>query len=132
MVSGLVQKNGLRISISLQKIPSGSPSANQHQQSPVLLIVDRRDDPVTPLLNQWTYHAMIHELLGIENNRVDLRKAPGVSQEQKEIAISVVHDQFFAENLHSNFGDLGASRNFFFKHIFLFVLTLVLFELVVF
>lgn len=22
---------------------------------PVLLVIDRRDDPVTPLLNQWTY-----------------------------------------------------------------------------
>lgn len=23
--------------------------------APLLLVVDRRDDPVTPLLNQWTY-----------------------------------------------------------------------------
>jgi hypothetical protein len=23
--------------------------------TPVLLILDRRDDPVTPLLHQWTY-----------------------------------------------------------------------------
>ena len=34
-----------------------------------VLILDRRDDPVTPLLNCWTYQAMIHELLGIKNNR---------------------------------------------------------------
>ena len=34
-----------------------------------MLIVDRRDDPVTPLLAQWTYQAMVHELLGISNNR---------------------------------------------------------------
>jgi hypothetical protein len=34
-----------------------------------VLIVDRRDDPVTPLLAQWTYQAMVHELLGISNNR---------------------------------------------------------------
>lgn len=26
--------------------------------SPLLLIVDRRDDPVTPLLNQWTYQVL--------------------------------------------------------------------------
>ena len=44
---------------------------------PLLLIVDRRDDPVTPLLSQWTYQAMVHELVGISNNRVDLRGAPG-------------------------------------------------------
>lgn len=39
---------------------------------PLLLILDRRNDPVTPLLNQWTYQAMIHELIGIQNARVDL------------------------------------------------------------
>ncbi|KAK6018670.1 Sec1 family protein, partial [Ostertagia ostertagi] len=36
----------------------------------VLLIVDRSEDPVTPLLNQWTYEAMVHELITINNNRV--------------------------------------------------------------
>ena len=41
---------------------------------PILLIVDRRDDPVTPLLSQWTYQAMVHELLGIVNSRVNLSK----------------------------------------------------------
>jgi vacuolar protein sorting-associated protein 45 len=32
--------------------------------------VDRRNDPVTPLLSQWTYQAMVHELVGITNGRV--------------------------------------------------------------
>lgn len=26
--------------------------------SPLLLVIDRRDDPVTPLLNQWTYQVL--------------------------------------------------------------------------
>jgi hypothetical protein len=26
---------------------------------PVLLVIDRRDDPVTPLLNQWTYQVRL-------------------------------------------------------------------------
>ena len=30
----------------------------------VLLILDRNDDLVTPLMNQWTLQAMIHELCG--------------------------------------------------------------------
>src|SRR3990167_3528979 len=37
---------------------------------PVLLIIDRRSDPVTPLLMQWTYQAMVHEVFTITNNRV--------------------------------------------------------------
>ncbi|GFH21045.1 VPS33 protein, partial [Haematococcus lacustris] len=40
--------------------------------TPVLLILDRRDDPVTPLLTQWSYQAMIHELIGINDNTVKL------------------------------------------------------------
>lgn len=27
--------------------------------SPLLLVIDRRDDPVTPLLNQWTYQVLL-------------------------------------------------------------------------
>jgi Sec1 family len=48
------------------------------EPSPVILLLDRKDDPVTPLLSQWTYQAMVHELLGIEENRVDLKHVPGV------------------------------------------------------
>jgi hypothetical protein len=50
---------------------------------PILLLVDRRDDPVTPLLTQWTYQAMVHELLGIENGRVNLAGVPDVREEFK-------------------------------------------------
>ncbi|CAG0906121.1 unnamed protein product, partial [Cyprideis torosa] len=42
-----------------------------------LLILDRRNDPVTPLLNQWTYQAMVHEILGIHSNTVALPNAKG-------------------------------------------------------
>ena len=45
----------------------------------VLLILDRRDDPVTPLLTQWTYQAMVHELIGISDNKVSLGNKPNVS-----------------------------------------------------
>jgi vacuolar protein sorting-associated protein 45 len=50
---------------------------------PILLIVDRRDDPVTPLLTQWTYQAMVHELLGIHNGRVELTDVPDLRPEMK-------------------------------------------------
>ena len=60
-----------------------------------LIVLDRMEDPVTPLLSQWTYQvsfvfymflkssmnmtlfcsikAMVHEILGIKNNKVQLR-----------------------------------------------------------
>lgn len=34
---------------------SGLFDFRRMEVSPLLLVVDRRDDPVTPLLNQWTY-----------------------------------------------------------------------------
>jgi vacuolar protein sorting-associated protein 45 len=60
---------------------------------PILLIVDRRDDPLTPLLTQWTYQAMVHELLGIKNGRVDLSDVPDVRPELKVrfLAIARLH-----------------------------------------
>lgn len=76
---------------------------------PILLILDRRDDPITPLLTQWTYQAMVHELLGISNGRVDLSSVPDVRSELKEIALSQDQDPFFKKNMYQNFGDLGGN-----------------------
>ncbi|KAL7506650.1 hypothetical protein ACHAXN_003907 [Cyclotella atomus] len=75
----------------------------------LLLIVDRMDDPVTPLLSQWTYQAMVHELLGLNNSRVILRGAPNVSKDLEEVVLSSApgHDTFFASHRNSNFGELG-------------------------
>lgn len=69
----------------------------RQELNPMLLIVDRRDDPVTPLLNQWTYQAMVHELLTINNNRVDLSHVKGISKELTEVVLSAEHDEFYAK-----------------------------------
>lgn len=85
---------------------------------------DRRNDPVTPLLTQWTYQAMVHELLGIHNGRVrieqeeklELRVSSWLPRSSwrkltfvQDIVLSASSDPFFAQQLHANFGDLGAS-----------------------
>ncbi|CAG8796170.1 28788_t:CDS:10, partial [Dentiscutata erythropus] len=76
---------------------------------PILLILDRRNDPVTPLLSQWTYQAMVHELLGIHNGRVDLSDVPDIRPELKEIVLSRDQDPFYKKNMYLNIGDLGAN-----------------------
>ncbi|PKY46282.1 Sec1-like protein [Rhizophagus irregularis] len=76
---------------------------------PILLILDRRNDPVTPLLSQWTYQAMVHELLGIHNGRVDLSDVPDIRPELKEIVLSRDQDPFYKKNMYLNLGDLGAN-----------------------
>jgi len=76
---------------------------------PLLLILDRKDDPVTPLLLQWTYQAMVHELIGIDNNRVNLSHAPGIRKDLKQLVLSGAQDSFYRDNMFVNFGDLGAN-----------------------
>ncbi|CAK7565086.1 MAG: vacuolar protein sorting-associated protein 45 [Sporothrix epigloea] len=86
---------------------------------PILLILDRREDAVTPLLTQWTYQAMVHQLFGIRNGRVDLQvkgaagAGTGSSSDPgpdlREIVLSQDQDPFFKKNMYLNFGDLGSN-----------------------
>lgn len=107
----------------------------------LLLIIDRLDDPVTPLLSQWTYQvgpptrawvqtaalpgayktlicvrcrcqAMVHELLGIENNRVDLRSLGSkIAKENQELVLSAEQDAFFRAQMYSNYGARPAAHH---------------------
>ncbi|GAB6032401.1 vacuolar protein sorting-associated protein 45 [Chamberlinius hualienensis] len=79
----------------------------RNDTSPVLLIVDRRDDCLTPLLNQWTYQAIVHELLTINNNRVDLSNVPGITKELQQVVLSADHDEFYAKSMYLNFGEVA-------------------------
>ena len=83
--------------------------SSQKRSQPVCLILDRRDDPVTPLLTQWTYQAMVHELIGLDDNRVNLSMAKGIKKDMHEVVLSCVEDEFFNEHMYDNFGDLDAS-----------------------
>jgi vacuolar protein sorting-associated protein 45 len=85
----------------------------RHETPPLLLILDRRDDPVTPLLTQWTYHAMVHELIGTQNNRVKIGSSSGGSAispgAPQEVVLSAERDKWFKDNMFSNYGELGAN-----------------------
>ncbi|CAJ1974316.1 unnamed protein product [Sphenostylis stenocarpa] len=86
---------------------SGLFDFRRMEVSPLLLVIDRRDDPVTPLLNQWTYQAMVHELIGIQDNKVDLKSIGNFPKEQEEVVLSSEQDSFFKANMYENFGDIG-------------------------
>jgi hypothetical protein len=83
-----------------------------NDQSSVLVILDRKEDPVTPLLTQWTYQAMIHEFFGIKSNRVDLSKQLAASgkklkPENSNFVLSPFEDDFFQESMFLDLGELG-------------------------
>ncbi|GIL89317.1 hypothetical protein Vretimale_11146 [Volvox reticuliferus] len=75
---------------------------------PVVLLLDRRDDPVTPLLSQWSYQAMVHELVGIHDNIVRLTSTK-IPEQFREIVFDARQDEFLRRHLFRNFGEVGAS-----------------------
>lgn len=74
---------------------------------PLLFLLDRKSDPLTPLLQPWTYQSMINEYIGISRNLVDLSSVPNIDSELKQVVLSSKQDKFFKDTMYMNFGDLG-------------------------
>jgi vacuolar protein sorting-associated protein 45 len=73
----------------------------------LLFIYDRREDPITPLLNQWTYQAMIHELIGLENNILEVKHGEKQKEKCEKLVLSDFDDKFFSDNINSDFGEVA-------------------------
>ena len=95
------------------EMTSNSPLFEQlspkRDTAPLVLIMDRKNDPVTPLLFPWTYQSMINELLGINNsnNSVDLSYLPNIGEELRTVIMNEMQDPFYARSMYMNFGDLS-------------------------
>lgn len=83
------------------------------QIEPILLILDRRTDLMTPFIQPWTFQAMIHELFGIRNGRVKVNKClldstwtGNVATDEEYVLVAGI-DEFFSENQYNNYGELG-------------------------
>ncbi|CAH0490209.1 unnamed protein product [Peronospora farinosa] len=105
--SEVAEKLAREVSARMQLEQDGLFDFRRPEVTPLVYVMDRKDDPVTPLLTQWCYQAMVHELLGLHENRVDLRDAPSVPKDMMELVLSTTSDEFFAQHVHANFGDLG-------------------------
>lgn len=75
--------------------------------NPLLILLDRKSDPLTPLLQPWTYQSMINEYIGIKRNLVDLSNVPNIDPDLKQVVLSSKQDKFFKETMYMNFGDLA-------------------------
>lgn len=77
---------------------------------PLLLILDRKNDPITPLLFPWTYQSMINEVMGINNvrNSVDLSHLSNISEELRTVLMNQTQDLFYEKTMFMNFGDLSS------------------------
>lgn len=112
----------------LQLECSKAPQTFDGSAKCLLIITDRREDPVTPLLFQWTYQAILHEFIGISNNKVDLNlqlealnepeNLEITEEQQKNIyALSFDTDTFYRANMHTNFGEFADNLKDFIQKI---------------
>lgn len=95
-----------RVAAELVSILKSDPALYDYPaHDAVLLLMDRNDDPLTPLLTPWTYQAMLHEHIGLHANTLKL--PPDVQGAEAEGYVFSEHDDaFFANNMFSNWGDL--------------------------
>ncbi|XP_010523082.1 PREDICTED: protein transport Sec1a [Tarenaya hassleriana] len=71
-----------------------------------LLIVDRSVDQIAPIIHEWTYDAMCHDLLDMEGNKyvLEVPSKTGGPPEKKEIVLED-HDPVWLELRHSHIAD---------------------------
>ncbi|AES87273.2 Sec1-family transporter [Medicago truncatula] len=71
-----------------------------------LIIVDRSIDQVAPVIHEWTYDAMIHDLLDMDGNKYihEVASKTGGSPEKKEVLLEE-HDAVWLELRHSHIAD---------------------------
>ena len=77
-----------------------------------LLLYDRKEDPISPLINQWTYQAQLHEILGIKNNVIEIKKGSSndvIQSKPEKFVISDVDsiDKFYSKYKFADYGTVA-------------------------
>ncbi|XP_078440805.1 SNARE-interacting protein KEULE-like [Wolffia australiana] len=89
----------------LMKYKATLPSFPQ-QETCELLIVDRTIDQIAPVIHEWTYDAMCHDLLNMDGNKYvyEVPSKTGGPPEKKEVLLED-HDPIWLELRHAHIAD---------------------------
>lgn len=73
------------------------------QNRSLVIVTERKEDPITPLIFNWTYQDMLCEILGMSQNRIKLKeKGQNNNNEDNkagnEYNLFVEEDQFYKKN----------------------------------
>eukprot|EP01091_Cochliopodium_minus_P019939 TRINITY_DN8552_c0_g1_i1.p1 TRINITY_DN8552_c0_g1~~TRINITY_DN8552_c0_g1_i1.p1 ORF type:complete len:502 (-),score=146.29 TRINITY_DN8552_c0_g1_i1:53-1558(-) len=96
--SSLTYDLASKLSIMMEKLEKKKLLV-QASTHPLIIIMDRKEDPVTPLLIPWTYQSMLHEEIGISNNKI--------KRGNTEIMLNVDQDDVFKEIIYQTLIDIG-------------------------
>ncbi|KAL5100016.1 hypothetical protein RYX36_004343, partial [Vicia faba] len=95
---------------SLMKYKKSIPNFPQTETCE-LLIIDRTVDQIAPLIHEWTYDAMCHDLLNMEGNKY-VHEIPGKNggqPERKEVLLED-HDPIWLELRYAHIADMLSCR----------------------
>ncbi|KMZ60329.1 Syntaxin binding protein 2 [Zostera marina] len=86
----------------LSKYKSTIPNFPQNETCE-LLIIDRSVDQIAPVIHEWTYDAMCHDLLNIQGNKYvhEIPSKTGGAPEKKEVLLED-HDPIWVELRHAH------------------------------
>ncbi|KAF2588585.1 hypothetical protein F2Q70_00041809, partial [Brassica cretica] len=76
-----------------------------------LLILDRSIDQIAPIIHEWTYDAMCHDLLNMDGNKyVHVIPSKSGGQPEKKDVLLEEHDPIWLELRHAHIADVSASE----------------------
>ncbi|XP_022719584.1 SNARE-interacting protein KEULE-like isoform X2 [Durio zibethinus] len=77
-----------------------------------LLILDRSIDQIAPVIHEWTYDAMCHDLLNMEGNKYvhEVPSKTGGPPEKKDVLLEE-HDPIWLELRHAHIADIAGKIN---------------------
>lgn len=75
--------------------------AKQDRERGTLLLLDRSFDPATPLMHEYTYQALVYDLLHVENNLLKYKASTGKGEVEKE-ALLGEQDEVWVELRNSH------------------------------
>ena len=66
------------------------------------IVIDRREDPITPLVMNWSYYALVDEILSISDNSIQIPEKQG-----KQIFCRSMGDSFLEKYWDKNYGEVS-------------------------
>ncbi|XP_062077154.1 SNARE-interacting protein KEULE-like [Humulus lupulus] len=92
----------------LMKYKKTIPDKFPQTETCQLLILDRSLDQIAPIIHEWTYDAMCHDLLNLEGNKYvkEVSSENDCPTEEKEVILDD-HDHVWLELRHAHIAEVG-------------------------
>eukprot|EP00004_Rigifila_ramosa_P016686 TRINITY_DN3983_c1_g1_i1.p1 TRINITY_DN3983_c1_g1~~TRINITY_DN3983_c1_g1_i1.p1 ORF type:complete len:387 (-),score=96.37 TRINITY_DN3983_c1_g1_i1:68-1228(-) len=91
---------------ALQADSRGAFPPQSDRERATLLVLDRSHDPIAPLLHEFTYQAMIYDLLPVVDDQCEYKYTDNANREQvKKVMLDEARDHLFSDLRHSHIAE---------------------------